>query len=312
MAFAVIRIFAVRSLLATAITLLVSCNATKHVPQGQYLVNKVRIEVKDNPDIDKKEMRNYLRQTNNHEIFGGLKFQLAIYNMSGKDSTKWYNRWLRKAGQAPVIYDQSLTDASVEQLRQALANKGYLHAEVHADTFRNEKKRKIEVEYNIYANQPHYIQSVTYNIPNDTLRSLILADSSKFILHKNVLFDRNELDKARQNISDRLRQQGYFGFNKEYITFTADTTAGSNAVDLTLNVMPPYANRVIHYDRHRPFYIRNIYVITNHDPSSQYANGELSRSDTIVYNGLNIVYGESRYLRPKIIDENCFISSGEI
>ena len=174
------------------------------------------------------------------------------------------------------------------------------------------KKRKIEVEYNIYANQPHYIQSVTYNIPNDTLRSLILADSSKFILHKNVLFDRNELDKARQNISDRLRQQGYFGFNKEYITFTADTTAGSNAVDLTLNVMPPYANRVIHYDRHRPFYIRNIYVITNHDPSSQYANGELSRSDTIVYNGLNIVYGESRYLRPKIIDENCFISSGEI
>lgn len=312
MAFADIRIFTVRSLLATAITLLVSCNATKHVPQGQYLVNKVRIEVKDNPDIDKKEMRNYLRQTNNHEIFGGLKFQLAIYNMSGKDSTKWYNRWLRKAGQAPVIYDQSLTDASVEQLRQALANKGYLHAEVYADTFRNEKKRKIEVEYNIYANQPHYIQSVTYNIPNDTLRSLILADSSKFILHKNVLFDRNELDKARQNISDRLRQQGYFGFNKEYITFTADTTAGSNAVDLTLNVMPPYANRVIHYDRHRPFYIRNIYVITNHDPSSQYANGELSRSDTIVYNGLNIVYGESRFLRPKIIDENCFISSGEI
>ena len=87
-------------------------------------------------------MRNYLRQTNNHEIFGGLKFQLAIYNMSGKDSTKWYNRWLRKAGQAPVIYDQSLTDASVEQLRQALANKGYLHAEVYADTFRNEKKKK--------------------------------------------------------------------------------------------------------------------------------------------------------------------------
>ena len=55
MAFADIRIFAVRSLLATAITLLVSCNATKHVPQGQYLVNKVRIEVKDNPDIDKKK-----------------------------------------------------------------------------------------------------------------------------------------------------------------------------------------------------------------------------------------------------------------
>lgn len=311
MKFARLRNSLFKTVVLTALLAIASCNPTKHVPKGQYLVDKVRINVKDNPSVNKKEMRNYLRQTNNHEIFGGLKFQLAIYNMSGKDSTKWYNRWVRKLGQAPSVYDQALTESSVNQLQLALNNKGYLDTEVFADTFRNEKKRKIEVEYNIYTKQPHFIQSISYNIPDDTLRSLILADSSKFILRENALFDRNELDLARQNISNRLRQQGYFGFNKEYITFSADTTAGSKAVDLTLNVMPPYPNRIKFYDRHRPFYIRNVYVVTDYDPSVKYGSNSSDGLETVSYKNIRIQYGDKKYLRPSIIDENCFIVPGE-
>lgn len=294
-----------------AVVVFASCSSTKHVPEGQYLVNKVRINVKDNPSVNKKEMRAYLRQTHNHEILGGLKFQLAIYNMSGKDSTKWYNKWVRKLGQAPVVYDQSLTEASVSQLQLALANKGYLGTEVYVDTFRNEKKRKIEVEYNIYTKQPHYIQSIAYNIPDDSLRSLILADSAQFTLHRDNLFDRNNLDLERQKISERLRKQGYFGFNKEYITFTADTTAGSKAVDLTLNVMPPYPNRLRYYDRHQPFFIRNVYVITDYDPAVKHDLSDYQLADTVNHRGIHILYGDRKYLRPKIIDENCFIVPGK-
>ena len=124
------------------IVALASCNATKHVPDGQYLLNKVRINVVDNPSVNKKEMRAYLRQTPNHEILGGAKFQLAIYNWSGSDSTKWYNKWVRKIGQAPVIYDHELTETSANQLQLALANRGYLGTEVYVDSFKNEKKKK--------------------------------------------------------------------------------------------------------------------------------------------------------------------------
>lgn len=293
------------------IVALASCNATKHVPDGQYLLNKVRINVVDNPSVNKKEMRAYLRQTPNHEILGGAKFQLAIYNWSGSDSTKWYNKWVRKIGQAPVIYDHELTETSANQLQLALANRGYLGTEVYVDSFKNEKKKKIEIEYNIYTKQPHYINSLAYNIPDDSLRKLILADSALFTLHRNDLFDRNNLDLERQKISDRLRKQGYFGFNKEYITFTADTTAGSKAVDLTLNVMPPYPNRVRHYDRHRPFYVRNVYVVTDYDPSKKIEANVSAATDTVVHKGIHILYGEKKYLRARIIDENCFITPGK-
>lgn len=295
---------------AIVLCLFASCHTTKFVPDGKYLLNKARIEIKDNPSIGKKEMRNYLRQTENHEVFGGWKLQLNVYDWSGRDSTKWYNRWARKVGQPPVIYDPALTELSASQLKLALSNRGYMDAEVIVDTLKRPEKKKIDVTYKIYTNQPHYIASIDYNIPDDTLRSLILADSAKFILREDANFDRNVLDQARQNVTNRLREKGYFGFNKEYITFTADTTANSLAVDLTMNVMPPYPNRIKHYDRHQPFYVRHVYVITDYDPARQYNLADYQADNMVEYKGLRIFYGDRHYLRPRIIDENCYITAG--
>lgn len=77
-----------------------------------------------------------------------------------------------------MIYDPALTELSANQLRLALVNRGYLGTEVIVDTLKDSRKKKAEVIYSIYTNKPHYIASVDYNIPDDTLRSLILADSS--------------------------------------------------------------------------------------------------------------------------------------
>ena len=291
-----------------ALLVVSSCNATKHIPDGKYLLNKVRIEVDDN-SFNKKELKNYLRQTPNHEILGGVKFQLAIYNWSGKDSMKWYNKWVRQWGQPPVIYDPSLTEASKSQLRLALINKGYMDATVEADTV--SKGKKMQVDYRIKAGEPHYINSLEYEIPDDTIRSLILRDSTKLLLKEKALFDRNVMEQERVGIADRLRYNGYFGFSKDYITYTADTTENSKTVDLVLKVKPPYQNRIEGYEVHEPFYIRKVYVITDFDPSTekQLSNYRLLPSEE--YKGVNIIYGEEKYLRANIIDDNCFIKVGE-
>lgn len=304
--------FIIKAVVITVLTLLISCNATKHVPEGQYLLNKVKIDVSEGNDgkFNKKELHNYLRQTPNHEILGGAKFQLSIYNLSGKDSTKWYNKWLRRLGQAPVIYDPELTAASANQLKLALVNQGYMDTEVSVDTVTDGKK--IEVDYHIAPGEPHYIAGITYNIPDDSLRNIIMNDSSEFILHNGALFNRNDMEEERTKIAIRLREKGYFGFNKEYITYTADTTENNKAVDLTLNVMPPYENnRIAGYTRHRPFYIRSIYVITDYDPMKRHDLSEYQQEDTVTHKGINILYGDEHYLRASIIDDNCFIKIGE-
>ena len=83
-------------LMLSAMTLLWSCSSTKHVPDGKYLLNSVSIEVDDSDAAKTTELYNYLKQYPNHKVLGCMKIQLATYNLSGKDSTRWYNNWLRR------------------------------------------------------------------------------------------------------------------------------------------------------------------------------------------------------------------------
>ena len=305
----------VKMLVAACVMLLTACSTTKHVPEGKYLLDDVKINItdkdKDTP-LKSAEMINYLRQIPNHKVLGGLRLQLAFYNLSGKDSTNWFNKWVRRVGSAPVIYDPSLTDASVKQLSTALANKGYMNSTVTVDTVGNLDKKRMKVTYNVTFGQPHYVSSISYNIPNDTLRELILADSAQFLVKQNSVFDRNLLDEERQGISERLRSKGYFAFNKEYITFTADTAAGEKNVNLTMNLMRPYLSESMpYYTSHRPFYVRNVTFVTSYNPATMHNSTDFDEKDLVWHNDYRIFYGDDRYLRASVLEESCFISPGK-
>ena len=99
-----------------SMALLASCSSTKHVPEGQLLLDKVTINIEDpHSDVERTQLYNYLRQNANHRVLGGLKLQLGFYNLSGKDSNNWFNRWIQRVGTPPVIYDSTLTIASADQ-----------------------------------------------------------------------------------------------------------------------------------------------------------------------------------------------------
>ena len=124
-----------------AAAILWGCSPIKHVPDGKYLLDHVDININDNEDITSKALANYLRQAPNHKVLGFARLQLATYSLAGKDSTKWYNRWLKRMGQPPVIYDSTLTEISRRQLKLALINAGYMDADVDVSTHNSGKKR---------------------------------------------------------------------------------------------------------------------------------------------------------------------------
>ena len=49
---------------------------------------------------------------------------MRTYCVSGVDSTKWINRFFRKIGDAPVIYDESVALKSQEEIEKAVRNMG--------------------------------------------------------------------------------------------------------------------------------------------------------------------------------------------
>ncbi len=303
------------TLLAMAIVpIVLSCASTKHVPDGELLLDKVKINILDKQnakDINKQELTNYLRQTENHKVLGGLKLQLAIYNMSGKDSANWFNKWIRRVGAPPVIYDSTLTMASESQLQRALTNKGFLKNEVTSEVKINPKKKKAEVAYNITLNEPYVIRSITYDIANDSLRQLILGDTTDFPIKCSSALDHKKLDTEREMIVQRLRNNGYYAFNKNYITFVADTAAGSREVDLTLCLSDKTQDlpHMPHIDTHRQFYVRDVIFVTSYDAVTMQ---EGVYGDIETYNGITVLYGDDHYIAKEILDENCFIRPGSV
>ncbi len=282
-----------------------SCSSTRHVPANSYLLDKSTITIKDddNSDVKPSSLHNYLRQVPNHKVLGFAKLQLGVYNLSGKDSTRWYNKWARRLGEAPVIYDSLLTDQSARQLRQAMINRGYDRASVLIDTTYNKNHRKISVNYIINPGPAQILRDVKYTVPDTALQRIIFNDSSSITIKQGSLFDRNVLDAERTRLTSLMRNHGYYTFAREYISFYADTSATSRLVDLEMVVRPPIGeNDSVAHPR---YIINKVYINTAGDATQG------TPLDTIRSRGYYIIYDKDRYLRPSILDEKCYINAGD-
>ena len=298
-------------LLLAVLLLLAGCRSTRYVPEGEFLLDKVSVKVDGENPFNSEELNSYLKQTPNHKMLWLTKFRLGVYNMSGRDSSKWWNRRLRALGEEPVIFDTLLTEASADQLRQAFINKGYLGAEVLADTLVSGKK-KMTVNYMIQPGTPHRISSIERIITDEKIAGVLGSDTLRSAVRKGDALDVSLLELERERLTTVLRNNGFYTFNKEMITFSADTTAGSYDVDLTMtiDVGSPLGAEGVNplIDR---FIIRKVIFVTDYDAGRTFGSGRLQVSDTVAYRNIEIYYGSKQYLRPDVLWENNFIRPGE-
>ena len=212
-----------------------SCSTTRYVPQGETLLNSVRVRTMgEYRDVNTATLRNYVRQMPNARWFSLIRLPLHTYSLSGADSTRWLNRTLRSIGEAPVVFDSLKAELSRSDLRQQLRNEGFLKAEVNYEVRRH--GRKTDITYWLQPGQPYFIHHLDYDIADPQLRPLLSADSTSRLLHEGMRFDVGRLDDERKRITTLLADSGYYQFHKEFITYRADTLPGSHLIDLTLRL----------------------------------------------------------------------------
>lgn len=288
---------------------LASCSATKFVPEGSYLLDEVKIHT-DNKDIKPSDMRLYVRQNPNSKWFSAVKTQLYVYNWSGRDSTKWLNKFLRKIGDAPVIYNEADAIRSQEEIAKAVQNLGYMGATVKRTI--KTKKKKLKLFYEINSGKPYTVRTLKYDISDKKIAEYLQNDSTKSTLKEGMLFDVNTLDTERQRITDYLLCNGYYKFNKDYITYTADTARNTYQVDLTLHLLP-YKAYVGDVPKEHPQYkINKINFITDYDVLQSSALSSIEINDSLHYNGFPIYYKDQLYLRPKVLVDNLRFTSRDL
>lgn len=75
-------------LIPVIIPLLYSCRATKHVGEGEYLLDRISLST-DNRNLKNSELKSYIRQEPNHKTFGLIGLPLFFYNLSNDKDNGW-------------------------------------------------------------------------------------------------------------------------------------------------------------------------------------------------------------------------------
>ena len=278
--------------------LLIACDATKRVPEGSYLLNKVKINT-DTKSVKTSELEPFLRQQPNASFPIIGKYRLHLYNIAPNDST-WLNRQLRKFGERPVLYSDRLTSISAEQIKLELNNRGYLNATV--DTLLVLKDKKANVTYDVVGKTPYRILNYQDTIKDTTIFKILKEEKKLNFIRKDDIFDLEVLEEGRIEMALHLRNKGYYDFTKDNFQFLADTTIGTNQVDLTVNLLNPSDSTL-----HQQYYLGNSTILNGIDIAKLMDSTKHYQFDTIQFRDLTIIQDKKEFLRPQAIYYNTFL-----
>jgi outer membrane protein assembly factor BamA len=289
-----------------------SCSSIKYVPEDQYLLDKYKLKV-DAPGIRAKELNPYVRPEPNKKILG-TKFHLRLYNLSG-EKDNGINRWLRRIGEEPVLYDPYQKERNNEQLGLYLRNKGYYYSTV-LDTVEF-KRGKALLSYDITAGRPYRIRKISYNLEDTTLNDLILPDSVNSLLHTGDLFDVDMMQQERNRIQERLRNNGYYNFSKEYLYYEVDSALNSFQVDLVFGIRKfVQASEDGYFDQvpHRKYHVDKVYIYPEFDPQQAITDyqGYIEGMNQLEYSGFDFLFEGDLRANAGIISQSVFIIPGEM
>lgn len=298
-------------LLSFIVLIVASCSTTKYVPDGSYLLDEVQIHT-DNKQVKPSSLSMYVRQKPNAKWFNLIKTQLYVYNWSGPDSTKWINRLFRKMGDEPVIYNSEENIRSEEEIRKAVQNMGYMSATVTSE--REVHKKKMKLIYRVSTGKAYKVKTLSYDIPDKKIEEYVRKDSAHTLLSVGMMMDVNRLDEERQRITNMLLRNGYYKFNKEYISYSADTVKNTFQVDLTLHIalFKQHGEVSDSLAPHRQYYINKVSFITDYNVLESSALSSIEINDSLHYNGFPIYYKDKLYLRPKVLTNNLRIVPGSL
>lgn len=296
------------SLLIIVSLLITACNTTKYVPEGEYLLNDVSIET-DTKTIPKEEIKSYVRQMPNSEVLGFFKMQLGLYNWAGRDTTKRVNRFLKRIGDEPVIYNQQLTDITENQISKLYYNRGFMNAKVSSDV-NFPKEKMAEVTYKVTSNLPYKINGYSINIIHPELFE-IASDTARSLIKPGNLFDSDVLDDERERVTSFFRNLGYFQFTKDKLHYFADSASNQREVDLVLEVRDETALLdTISHNNFRKYSINKVHIFSETDKTIETLTSEIEL-DTLILENYEIVYENERNIRPSVLIQSTHIIPGE-
>ena len=297
--------------------MLTGCSSTKNLPLDETLyvgIKEVKVTNKDKSEVGLQAMEEIeaaLDYPPNTSIMGSSYYRhpfalgLWIFNGFQKyQDQKGLGNWiLRKLGTTPVYMSTVRPETRAKIATNLLHDFGFFNGTVthQVDTMKNPRKTK--VSYFVDMDKPYYLDTLMYvNFP-ERADSLIRAHYEERLLHKDDHFSVLNLESERNRLYTLLRNNGFYYYRPEYVTFFADTIQRPGYVGLKIanqNGIPERAKK--------QYYIGNTtFTLFNSDRPS------LRDYDSIQVGDINLKYvGERPGIRRSVIQRRYHLRKGSL
>ncbi|WP_346862907.1 BamA/TamA family outer membrane protein [uncultured Draconibacterium sp.] len=304
------KLVRIKWIMLLSVLFLASCSQTRFVPEQEYLLNKVNLEI-DDPEIKKEEAKSFLRQKENYKILGFVKFYLILYNLSSKKKT---DDWLKRIGEAPQLYDEVMTERSIEQLQQYMDNKGFYRAQISSKVKFDEKKQKAELKFNVKTGDQYTIKKVTYHFVTPELKEIFYNDSLSYSMRQGDAFDFYVLEKQQKKIVDLYRNNGYFYFSKNQVRGIADTTLYEKQVVLDMYIGESRTSQLDSTKILKPYYLNNFYylIMPGNTPVTATRENLEPFSDTLQWDNSYLYLTKQIKYPPNLFNRTNQMRSGDL
>ncbi len=258
----------------------------------------------------------------------------------GKDTVEFQPHWLdwlrNTVGEPPVILDTNKTSESTQQVEKFLFNNGFFNNSVSyslqyrykwsyrlksifndsisPEIERKNRLKKAEVVYNITTGSLYKINDVQFSLEDvNTLKAIKKAVRNS-ALGKGAPYQVETIEEERERVTNEMRNQGYFDFQKEYIYYRVDSTLQKNRVNIQQVITSPKRQEMTEQNKdttiaenHRKYRIRNVYVNSNYKANSSFVG-----SDTLYTNNIYFLNRELMQYKATLLADNIFIQAGDI
>lgn len=232
-------------LTAVAALLMASCSTTAKLGENDILYTGVK-HLKyheDSVKVDegvKTDIFTAINVRPNNPLYSPyyrtpFPFGLMLYNHIDEDATG-FKGWLYKHFAAkPVLVSRVNPQARVDMINTILRNNGYFTSSAEYKLHPSSNPKKAKISYDVNINPPYTIGNVEYTGINEPLMQLVdsLAKANHY-LQTGSRYCLDSLSAVRIDITNYVRNRGYYFFRPEYIQYLADSVQDKGVIHMRL------------------------------------------------------------------------------
>jgi len=207
--------------------------------------------------------------------------------------------WLmRTVGEPPAIFDSLKLVQTEDQIKIYLNTKGFFQSEVAS--FTEVKDKKVFATIKIEEDQPFMVTHLIYEVPDTAVLKLLKASESQSLVKVNQRFDEEIITQERTRIEQLLKNNGFFDFRQQYVTFNADTSYAPYTVRFKTQIANLSDSSV-----HKIYSINNVFF---------YSDAGVNRfginRDTVLLSNVHYLSYRQR-VKPRILNRKVIIRPGQ-